>query len=74
MSSVYSAALEGHHGLEERGVTANCRAIIDESRHVLDEHFRTALWVAPALHWSVEAGQCDDVHNGGMIREATERL
>ena len=29
---------------------------------MLEEAFGTAVWAAPALHWSVEAGSCDDVH------------
>ena len=33
----------------------------DELSSVLEEAFGTAVWAAPARHWSVEAGSCDDV-------------
>ena len=62
MSSVYSAALVSHHGLEERGVIADRRAVVGESRDVLEENFGTAVWAVPPLHWSVEERPCVDLH------------
>ena len=41
---------------------------------MLEEDFGTAVWAAPALHWSVEARSCDDVdvrlHGTKSDREA----
>ena len=41
---------------------------------MLEEAFGTAVWAAPALHWSVEARSCDDVdvrlHGTKSDREA----
>ena len=41
---------------------------------MLEEAFVSAVWTAPALHWSVEAEACDDVdvrlHGTRSDREA----